>query len=92
MLRTLETARKNERSILRSLAKRIVPEKNSKGYQRIIQNENQPESEIADFIKSHEVDQVFYQPDNLELALDYLAICANKEAVVEQVWRSLPNS
>ncbi len=39
LLRTLETARKNERSILRSLAKRIVPEKIqrlSKDYSRTI--------------------------------------------------------
>jgi 2-polyprenyl-3-methyl-5-hydroxy-6-metoxy-1,4-benzoquinol methylase len=88
--KTRETARKNQNNVFRRLIKTVLPEGLQTQLKKLVKPELLPRTEMARFINSYDVDQIYYRPDHLETALDYLAICSVNENTLEQIWRSLP--
>lgn len=87
---TRETARKNQKNVFRRLIKTIVPEGLQNQIKKLVKPKALPGTDMASFINRYDIDQVYYRPDQLETALDFLAICSLDEKTLEQTWRSLP--
>lgn len=89
----LESARRNINDPVRRLAKKIIPENLINLVKKLIKSvkiNSEKKEGIEKFIINHGIEEIYYSPDNLENALDYLAICSNDKKSLEKTWLGLP--
>ncbi len=84
-----ENARKDSKSLLRRTLKKYLPESLQNSLKALIKGKKSVPSEAVDVKALLNIDQIFYRDDQLEQALDYMAICSNDEKSFEKIWRSI---